>query len=189
MKNKSFILGIVSAVFACNLVFTSCSEPKEVEKITFLEKRVYTGEDSTIDLYYRLKGEAHGGAYFSRADSVYQYGIGSTYNINDTTVNKDLRVKLNFWAKANLAAPNCVYAVALHDGDKVVLWNQIKMDKYIVEPNKWVNVMDSVTISGALINKPGLTVRFFTFNTDKNVVFDGDDLEVTFMNVKKEITE
>jgi len=189
MKNKSLILGLVSAIFACNLVFTSCSEPKEVEKITFLEKRVYTAEDSTIDLYLREKGDAHGGSYFSRTDSARQYGIGTVYTINDTTLNKDLRVKINIWVRSNQVAPSLVYAIPLHDGENIVSWNEIKMDKYVKEANKWVNVIDSVTIPGNLINKSGMVVKTFLYNTQKNVVFDGDDLELNFSNVRKEMEE
>lgn len=189
MKNKSFFFGLISAVFASSLLFTSCSEPKEVEKITFLEKRIYTAEDSTIDLYLREKGDAHGGSYFSRTDSARTYGIGTMYFINDTTLNKDLRVKVNMWVRSNVAAPTCSYAVALHEGDKVIGWYEIKMDKHIGEPNKWVNVIDSVTIPGNLISKPGLIVKTFSFNTFKNIVFDGDDLELSFSNVKKEMVE
>ncbi|MDP2386920.1 MAG: hypothetical protein Q8M29_11150 [Bacteroidota bacterium] len=187
---KVIVLTIKSIAFSLSLFFVSCgSEPKEIEKTTFLEKRVYTAEDSVVDVYIRTKGEAHGGSYFSRTDSSCQYGIGTFYTINDTTLNKDLRVKVNFWARSNQAAPACVYAVALHDGDNIVLWNEIKMDKYIVEPNKWVNIVDSVTIPGNLINKPGLVVKTFSYNTLKNLVFDGDDLELNFLNVRKETVE
>jgi len=189
MKNKSLILGLVSAIFACNLVFTSCSEPKEVEKITFLEKRMFTAEDSTIDVYYREKGGAHGGNYFSRTDSSRNYGIGTVYNVNDTTLNKDLRVKINFWARSNQPTPACVYAISLQDGDNIVSWNEIKLDKYITEGNKWINIIDSVTIPGNLVSKPGMIVKTFTFNTQKNIVFDGDDLELNFSNVRKEMVE
>jgi hypothetical protein len=168
---------------------TSCSEPKEIEKITFLEKRNYTAEDSVIDLYPREKGEAHGGNYFSRTDSTKNYGMGTIYSINDTCVNKDLRVKFNVWIRSNQAAPQASYAIALHDGDKVVTWNEIKFDKYIKETNKWISISDSVTIPASAINKNGLTVKAFTFNTQKQLIIDSDDLEITFSNVRKEIEQ
>jgi hypothetical protein len=189
MKNKSIILGLVSAVFACNLVFTSCSEPKEVEKVTFLEKRVFTAEDSIIDLYPRMKGEAHGGTYFSRTDSTNQYGIGTVYNVNDTTLNKDLRIKINFWARANKSNPDCLYILSLQEGDKIISWNEVKIIDKVTEANKWININDSITIPGNLINKPGLIVKAYTFNTKKDVSLDGDDLELVFSNVKKELVE
>jgi hypothetical protein len=179
---------IVSVLFVGFLI-SSCSEPKEVEIITFLEKRNYTAEDSVIDLYPREKGEAHGGNFFSRTDSSRNYGIGTTYAVNDTCINKDLRVKFNIWLRSNQSAPQAVYAIALHDGDKVVSWNEVKFDKYIKETNKWLNVSDSITIPASAINKPGLIVKTFTFNTQKQLIVDSDDLELTFSNVRKEIEQ
>jgi hypothetical protein len=192
MKNKSLILGLVSAVFACNLVFTSCSEPKEVEKVTFLEKRVFTGEDSLIDTYPRTKGDAHSGSYFSRTDSVYQYGMGTFIQVNDTNLNKDHRVNVNFWAKTNLVDKRFSVAIALHDGDNVVFWQEVEASNYVKEPNKWVNIIDSVTVPANLVNKPGLILKTFAFNKNnqaKTIVFDCDDLEVTYKTVVKVLEE
>lgn len=189
MKNKSFILGLVSAVFACNLVFTSCSEPKEVEKVTFLEKRVFTAEDSVIDLYARTKGDAHSGSYFSRTDSTNQYGIGTTFTLADSCVNKDIRIKINLWARSSKASPDCVYALGLYDGTNLISWNEIKLNKHIVAENKWVNVIDSLTIPGAQVTKGGMVITAFTFNTQKQIVLDSDDLEISLMSVSKELEE
>jgi hypothetical protein len=192
MKNKSIILGLVSAVFACNLVFTSCSEPKEVEKTTFLEKRIFTGEDSLIDTYPRTKGEAHSGNYFSRTDSVYQYGMGTYIQVNDTNINKDHRVYVNFWARTNIVDKRFSVAIALHDGDNVVFWQEVEASNYVKEPNKWVNIIDSVTVPASLVNKPGLILKTFAFNKNnqaKTIVYDCDDLEITYKTVIKVLEE
>lgn len=192
MKNKSIIIGLVSAVFACNLVFTSCSEPKEVEKFTFLEKRSFGAEDSIIDQYPRTKGDAHGGSFFSRTDSTSQYGMGTVFNINDTTLNKDLRVNISFWARVNQIGEGYTYAVALHAGDKMVSWNTIDISKKIAQPNQWTLVTDSVTIPGNLINQPGLVLKTFSFNPNnpqKSIVFDVDDLDLSLKNVSKSVVE
>jgi hypothetical protein len=189
MKKKVFAFSVLPALLMGCFLFSSCSEPKEVEKITFLEKRNYTAEDSVIDLYPREKGEAHGGSYFSRTDSSRNYGIGTTFAINDSCINKDLRVKFNVWVRSNQAAPQAVYAIALHDGDKVTSWHEVKFDKYIKETNKWLNITDSITIPANAINKPGLIIKTFTFNTQKQLIVDSDDLELTFSNVRKEIEQ
>lgn len=193
MKKISFVLGLVSAVLVSNLVFTSCSEPKEVEKVTFLEKRIFTGEDSLIDTYPRTKGEAHSGSYFSRTDSVYQYGMGTVVSVNDTNLNKDLRVNLDFWVRTN-PIPDSRYsmAVALHDGDQVVFWQEVMVSDLVKEGNKWVNVIDSVTVPGNLINKPGLVLKTFAFNNinkTKIGVYDCDDLNITYKTVTKVLEE
>jgi hypothetical protein len=192
MKNKSLILGLVSTIFTCNLIFTSCSEPKEVEKYTLIEKRIYTAEDSVIDQYPRMKGDAHGGAYFSRTDSTNQYGIGTVMMINDTNLNKDLRVNVNFWCRANVIEPGYLFAVSLVDGDKMALWHEMDVKKQIKSVNTWTNVVDSVTIPAAAMNKPGLVLKAFAFNPNnpaKTIVFDSDDMEITFKKVEKIIEE
>src|ERR1700740_376547 len=113
--------GIVLTSFVLSLGLTlfvsSCSEPKEVEKYTFIEKKVFTGEDSLIDQYARIKGDAHSGSYFSRTDSTNQYGIGTVVMVNDTNLNKDMRVNINLWCRANKLEPGYSYAIALVDGD------------------------------------------------------------------------
>jgi len=190
MKNKKIILSIVVSIFMCNLIFTSCVEPDEIEKITFLEKKVYTSEDSLIDQYPRTKGDAHSGNYFSRTDGgAYQYGIGILYPLNDTNLNRDLRVTINLWVRSNQINPDCIYAIALQDEATMVLWNEIKLGKYITEPNKWINISDSITIPGNLINKPGLIIKTFSFNTHNNTILDGDDLEIKFATIRKELAE
>lgn len=192
MKNKSLILGLVSAVFACNLVFTSCSEPMEVEKVTLLEKRAFTAEDSLIDQYSRIRGDGHSGSYFSRTDSTNLYGIGTIYSINDTNINSDLRVCVDLWARTNIIDPGFIYAVSLQEGDKVISWQQLDVLKQLPTPNKWTNVKDSITFSGSLINKPGLIIKAFAYNPNnasKTLVFDGDDLEISFKKVEKVLEE
>jgi hypothetical protein len=188
MKKFTVNLLIIFIISLC-LFFISCSQPKEVEVLTFLEKRNYTAEDSVIDFYPREKGDAHSGNYFSRTDSFRNYGIGTTFNINDTCINKDFKIKIKLWVRSNQTSPQAVYAIALHDGDKVTSWNEIKFNKYIKETNKWLNISDSVTIPASAINKPGLIIKTFTYNTQKQLIVDSDDLELVFFTSRKEILQ
>jgi len=186
MKKKLINLSSLFIISVISLFLSSCSEKKEVEVVTCLEKRYYTAEDSIIDLYPREKGEAHNGNYFSRTDSSRNFGIGTTFSINDTCINKDLRIKMNIWVRSNQSSPQAVYAIYLQDGEKVISWNEIKFDKYIKEINKWININDSITIPASLINKPGMILKTFTYNTQKQLVVDSDDLELTFSTISKE---
>lgn len=189
---KEIVLTVKSVVlfFSLGLLLVSCgSEPKEIEKAILLEKLTFTAEDSLVDRYARTKGDAHGGSYFSRTDTTNQYGIGTKYSISDTCLNQDFRIKINLWVRSNKPAPDCVYAIGLYDGANLLLWSEVKMDKYVTEANKWVNVVDSLTLPGNLITKPGLVFTAFTFNTKKDVTFDSDDLELSMITIRKEIEE
>lgn len=192
MKNKSLILGLVSTVFACNLVFTSCSEPKEVEKITILEKRAFTAEDTVVDRYARVEGEAHNGKFLARTDSVFQYAMETKYFVNDTNINKDHRLGINIWVRTNKVDPVYAFVISTHSGDSMLAWNEIEIKKKVSEANKWINIVDSVTIPGNILNKQGIYFKTFLYNTSgatKGVIFDGDDLEITYKTVKKVIEE
>lgn len=189
---KKGIASIVTLMMGAVLLMSSCSEPKEVEKYTFIEKLVFSGEDSIKDQYLRTKGDAHGGLYFSRTDSTNQYGIGTVLTVNDTNLNKDLRVKVNLWCRANLIEPGYSFAVCVVDGDKMAQWQEIDVRKQLKSVNTWTNITDSVTFPAAILNKPGLLLKAFAFNPNnpaKSIVFDGDDLELSFKKVEKVIEE
>lgn len=189
---KGIVLKSFALFLGVTLFMSSCSEPQEVEKFTFIEKRTYTGEDSLVDQYIRIKGEAHSGTYFSRTDSANQYGIGMSMMVNDTNLNKDMRININLWCKANLIEPGYVFAVSVVDGDKMAMWNELDIKKQIKAVNTWTNVVDSVTIPAATLNKPGLVLKAFAFNPNnaaKTIVFDQDDLEITFKKVEKVLEE
>ena len=193
MKNPIFVsLNFLILVAATSILF-SCSDSKEIEKFGFLQKDTFTGEDSIVDVYPRTKGsDAHSGSYFSRTDSAHQYGVGSYILVNDTNLNKDLRVNVNLWARTNKIEPGFVFAVALHEGDKIVSWNEMDVKKQISGLNTWTNIKDSVTISGAIINKPGLIVKTYAYNVNnpaKSIIFDVDDLEVIFKTVQVVLEE
>src|SRR6202008_4322539 len=110
------------------------------------------------------------------------------FTINDSLLTKDLRVVVDFWGRVSQTNGGCSFAVALHDGPNMVSSNDIDLKKHIKEPNKWVHVVDSVTIPGSLINKSGMTVKNFAYNHSAPglpVVFDSDDLQITFKSVQK----
>ncbi len=187
MKKVSLILGLISAIFACNLVFTSCSEPMEVEKYTIIEKKIYSCEDSVANTE-RTKGtDAHSGTYYSRTDSAHSFGIGTFMILSDTNLNKDLRVVIDYWARVNSLELGYTFAVSVQDGGQVPVWLELDPKKQIKALNTWTHIVDSLTIPGDKLSKVGMEIKAFAYNPNnaaKTIVFDGDDLEVTFKKVE-----
>ena len=181
-KNYVILSALATILFACGA-------PVEKEVVTLVVKKTLAAEDSLESSYRRIKGNAHGGNYFSRTDSTDNYGLGFVFPINDSLISRDLRIKVNFWARVNTLGSECSYVLSVNDVENTVSWNQIVLKNKVTEANKWVNVIDSVTIPGSLITKSGLRLSTYSFNIDKNVTFDVDDVEVGVYSVSKTFAE
>jgi hypothetical protein len=167
------------------VLMSRCAPPKSEDKITFIEKRNIDLED-TLPNGKKIEGDAHGGKYFSRADSASIYGCGTIFKIQDSLLKKDLRVKMNAWFRVGNLQKDKKYAISLEDvNGQVINWSQIDLKSYVSEPNKWVNVIDSVTISGNLINNSGLLIKTYSFNPEAHSTLDADDVELSLYKVEK----
>jgi hypothetical protein len=174
-------------VLSTGLLFTFCAPPKEVEKLTLLEKATINSED-TLVIPTKREGDAHGGKFYSQADSIYQYANGYVFNIHDSLNQKDLRVKLNTWVRLGDLNHDQKYGIALEDGKgKMLHWTEVNFRSHVAEANKWINVTDSVTIPGNLINMSGMILKTFTFNPDAKSFLDCDDTELSFYKLEKVI--
>ncbi len=161
------------------VLMISCEGTTEVEKLTFLEKRVLDAEDS-VSRSAMVQGGAHSGQYFSRTGVNNQYGMGTVFTINDSLVGKSIWVYVDLWVRTNNLQSQQSFAVALHDGDVVTSWNEIIINKKPIAVNQWVNVKDSVMLPGNLITKAGLNIIAYPFNPKGIAVFDTDDITLTF---------
>jgi hypothetical protein len=187
MKNSSSKLASKISILCTGLLFAFCSPPKETEKITFVEKKSINLED-TIPYGKKGEGDAHGGKFFSRADSSSIYGCTSFFNIPDSLVQKDIRVRVNAWVRIGDLSKNKKYAISLEDAfGKMINWGEVDFRSHVAEVNKWVNVSDSVTISANLISNKGLIIKTFSFNPDGHSHLDVDDVELVFCKVEKNI--
>jgi hypothetical protein len=176
---------VVVAIGALAFMF-SCAPPKEVEKTTFISKLMIDLEDSTFA--FKTEGDAHGGKYFSRADSANVYGASMIYNIPDSLQQKDIRVKINAWVRIGNLSSDKKYAFSLEDGAGNSLnWSQVDFRSHVAETNKWINVIDSVTVPGNFINKPGMIIKTYSFNPDGKSNLDCDDIELSFYKLEKVI--
>jgi hypothetical protein len=187
MKTNILRLTINLFFIGAIIFMAACSPPKEVEKLTFLQKVQITNEDTT-DGSQKFQGDAHSGKYFSHTDSISgQYGTGTNFFIPDSLLQKTLRVKVNAWVRQGDLNEKNQLAVSLESNDGVVFWQAIPFKNHIAEINKWINVNDSITISGDLINKTGLLVKIFPFNPETTSYLDVDDEEVSIYKVDKVI--
>lgn len=184
-KSISFI-----AVLGIGIAAISCSTPHEVEELTFINKITISNEDTT-DGSQKFKGDAHGGQYFSHTDTASgMYGSSVTYSIPDSLVQKDVRVKVNMWVKQGDFNGKNQFAVSLESPDKgIILWSQIVFQNHVKETNKWINVIDSVTVPGSSIDKPGYVLKMFPFNPEQTSYMDTDDTEISIFKVVKKMVE
>jgi hypothetical protein len=183
MKAKSLKFISASLLISSTILYTNCSPSGDSvqEKITFLEKHTLDMEDSTL-----VGGDAHGGKYFSRADSANVYGKGMIFNIVDSLLQKDVRVKLNGWVRIGDLSTDKKFAFSLEDGSgKSLHWTQIDFRSHVSETNKWVNVKDSVTIPGNLINQGGMIIKTYSYNPDGKSTLDCDDIELSYNKVER----
>lgn len=179
------IIDLVKNVFVFFLAFllVSCDPPRN-EKITFLEKTYINLEAPTGA--NRTEGDAHSGNYFSRADSANIYGIGMTYNIPDSLIEKTIRIKINTWVRVGDIVSDKKYAFSLEDGKGNCMdWVQVDFKEHIKEPNKWVNVIDSILFPGVLIDMPGMIIKMYSYNSSAKSTLDCDDLELSLYKIEK----
>lgn len=187
MKINSLRLSSITLILGGVVFVSSCSQPKEVEKLTFLSKIVITNEDTT-DGSQKFEGEAHSGKYFSHTDSLGKYGSTAVYKVPDSLMQTDIKVKVNMWVRQGDFNDKNQFAVSLEAPDNnIIQWSQIVMQPHITETHKWINVIDSVTIAGDLINKSGLIIKMFPFNPTGNSFMDVDDIELTIFKSEKTI--
>ena len=188
MKTKAFKFISFGAILFAGIAFTSCSTPEEIEEATLISKMTINNEDTT-DGYQKYTGDAHGGKYYSHTDSAAMYGCGTVFNIPDSLVQKTVRVKVNMWVKQGDTNPKNQFAVSLEAPGTIIKWSQIDTQKHITEMNKWVNVIDSVTIPGDMINKSGLILKMFALNPDGTSYMDVDDVDISVYKIETKEVE
>lgn len=185
MKNNYLKLTSQFLVLTTGLLFAFCAPKKEVEKVTFLEKVTINAED-TIPHPTKRDVNAHEGKFYWVVDSINPYGLNYIFNINDSLNQKDLRVKINAWVRVADLNSDQKYAISLEDGkNKMINWTEINFRSHVTEANKWVNVIDSVTIPGNMINMSGMILKTFSFNPNGKSSLDCDDVELSFYKVDK----
>lgn len=176
------LIKIILVILFADLI-ASCDRPRN-EKIIFLTREFIDLEKSTGA--NRTKGDAHSGSFFSRADSTNIYGVGMVYNIPDSLIEKTIRVKINTWVRVGDVMSDKKYAFSLEDGKGNCMdWVQVDFNDYIKEPNKWVNIEDSVLFPGVLIDMPGMIIKMYSYNSSAKSTLDCDDLELSLFKVEK----
>ena len=185
MKKSNVFLAL--SLSSLILLMSCGGEPKEVEKITTVATYSYNAEDTLVDKGTRFQGEAHGGQFVFRADSIKNYSGTTKYDLHDSLINSNLRVVLNFWAKANNPSKGDGFAVSFQDDEKVYFWGTFEPFSYGARPNEWVNIVDCVSIDGSLYTKTKLYFKFFSYVNNKTSVLDIDDVNITVKKIEKVI--
>ena len=182
MKGKLVykFLGVLSIIIA---VSCSNNESKTEEKSTLVYTHFTDFEDTTIKV--EVKGDAHSGNFFSRADSSNIYGSGFIFNVHDSLLQADAKVKFEGWVRVGDLSHNKEFALSLEDGNGHVLkWEKIDFRSHIAETNKWIQVVESVTFPANIINRNGLIIKSYSFNPDGKSTLDCDDIKLSFYKIK-----
>lgn len=181
-------LAAYTVIFGALLFVYSCSPPKEVEKKTLIYKTLMDNEDTTAG-GPKYSGDAHGGKYFAHTDTSNIYGAGTLFNIPDSLLQKDIRVNVNLWVREGDFNKQTQLAISLEDGTNIIQWSSVVFANHVNETQKWINVKDSITFPGSLINKTGLLIKIFPHNPEGTSYMDIDDTEVSIFKVQKVVAE
>ena len=171
------VLSVILAVSCSN------NERKTEEKSILVYTHSTNFEDTTIKV--ETKGDAHSGNFFSRADSANIYGSGFIFNVHDSLLQADVKIKFEGWVRVGDLSHNKEFALSLEDGNGHILkWEKIDFRSHIAETNKWIQVVDSVTFPANIINRNGLIIKSYSFNPDGKSTLDCDDVELLYYNIK-----
>ncbi len=177
------------AIFSSLILLNSCDDQPDItEKSVVIATLSANAEDTLIDKASRFEGEAHGGKFVYRTDSAVEYAVPFIYELNDSLINSDLRVIVNFWARAKTPLKGDGFAMSFQDKENIILWSNFDPIVYGAKPNEWINVIDSINITGNMVSKSGLLFRCFAYNPNKKTIMDFDDVSITIKKTVK-ITE
>lgn len=166
------------------LFFASCKGPlEEVETVTVLQTLSYDAEDTLFDNHSRVQGAGHSGQYGFRTDSTNEYAATAKIDINDSLLNKGIRLVLNFWVRTTNPLKGDGMAVAYQDNNEMVLFSSLDAINYGIKPNEWLYVTDSITIKAENNTKPGRFFKVFSFNPNHKAQVDIDELSITLKKV------
>lgn len=188
MKITILKLVTLTVIFSVFQLMYSCSPPQEIEKKTLLHKIVLDNEDTTAGAP-KYNQDAHGGKYYSHTDSANTYGAGTAFAIPDSVLQKDVRVNVNLWVREGDFNEKNQLAISLEEGSNIIQWSAVTFGTHVKETRKWINVIDSVTFPGSLINKSGLVIKVFPYNPEGTSFMDIDDNEISIFKVDKVIVE
>lgn len=168
-------------------IVTFCEPPNILEKKVLLHKVVIDNEDTSAGTPKYIENP-HSGKYFTHTDSLNIYGFGNAYAIPDSSLNNDIRVKINAWVRQGDFNEQNQIAVSLEEGANIIQWSGISTKNHVKEARKWINLVDSITLPGSIVNKSGLVIKVFPYNPEATSFMDVDDLEILIYKVEK-ITE
>lgn len=164
------------AVFSLTLII-SCGDD-EFEKVSSEEVDINLGGEVAYACPNCLVVDENDPAnFYSRIDSVSQYGFGTYYTLPDSL--KDCALKLILTGKIReTESITGSIAVALHSKDSILFWSQIKVNQHLTEKNKWANFKDSIMIPKQSNTSLSNLLKVFQFKTIGSGFYDIDNLNV-----------
>jgi hypothetical protein len=179
---KTYAIGFILFL---TLTIVSCGgDPKGIEKTKEVYSEFQDMED-TSNYPECSSGGAHSGKFFSRVDSVNQYGKGIYFNMPDSLVFKDLRLVVSAWVRMYDNAPEKMIGISLNEtpSNKILKWYDIKPANKKIQTNNWVLVTDSFTIDATLNASPDNMIQVFPYNSNKIGAMDVDDIRFSLKTI------
>ena len=125
-------------------------------------------------------GSAHGGRYYSSADSISQYAVGYSYVFPDSLKDRNLMVYVKAWVREQEAPIEGKIAVALSTSKGIGFWGGFTAKNTNYTPSTWVEINDSLIIASSLLKDNFVELSVFGHKTTGKDRFDLDDLNITY---------
>lgn len=115
--------------------------------------------------------------YYSRVDSISQYGYGSGFILPDSLKDCDLKIVISGKMRETESVTGYV-AIALHGRDSIYFWGNVFGYVHIKQVNSWFHFKDSLLIPKAA-NKPSSQyLKIFPFKQIGKGYYDVDEMNV-----------
>lgn len=158
--------------------------PSKIEKTNIVFSAQKSMEDSTV--FQRCDdGGAKNGKYFTRVDSVNQYGEGIFYPLPDSLNYRNLRLVVSAWVRTSDAAQEKMIGASINDGQSnaILKWFDCKPANKNIELNTWTFITDSFAIDEKLNSVSGILLKVFPYNANGKGKMDVDDLQISLKTV------
>ncbi len=136
------------------------------------------GENKDINSNTLQKDTTSLNNYFSRIDSIIQYGYGWAGELSQDYKNKKVKVIISGAFRSSESYDGgIVFAVNNINGESK-FWINIAAKKFLTATNTWVSFKDSVYLEPAVTNMSPIMISTYPYKPSGKGFLDVDDLKI-----------